>query len=117
MNEIHCLKCDHVWDEEESPDICPYCGNADKQQTVYQTNQKENTMNTAEQFALDQWLSDYPDDMSYPDILTSLSEPDHVWTMDNISVCSAFETLPLSQVAEFIEDTKTHFEIATRGMK
>jgi hypothetical protein len=74
-------------------------------------------MNTAEQFALDQWLSDYPDDMSYPDILTSLSEPNHVWTMDGISVCSAFETLSLSQVAEFIEDTKTHFEIATRGMK
>ena len=74
-------------------------------------------MTTAEQFALDQWLSDYPDDMSYPDILTSLSEPDHVWTMDGISVCGAFETIPLAQVAEFIEDTKTHFEIATRGMK
>jgi hypothetical protein len=74
-------------------------------------------MTTAEQFALDQWLSDYPEDMSYPDILTCLSEPDHVWTMDGISVCGAFETLPLGQVAEFIEDTKTHFELTIRGMK
>jgi hypothetical protein len=46
MIEIHCLKCDHVWGEEESPDICPSCGNTDKQQTVYQTNQKENTIKT-----------------------------------------------------------------------
>jgi hypothetical protein len=75
-------------------------------------------MNTiAETFALDQWLSDYPDDMSYPDILACMSEPDHVWTCDNISVWEVVETFPLGAVAEFIEDTKTHFEIATRGMK
>lgn len=36
-NEVHCLKCDHVWNEEDSPDACPHCGNTDKQQTVYST--------------------------------------------------------------------------------
>jgi rubrerythrin len=39
MNEVHCLKCDHVWEEEKSPDVCPFCGNTDKQQTAYQTEQ------------------------------------------------------------------------------
>jgi hypothetical protein len=33
--EVHCLLCDHVWDEVTSPDSCPHCGNTDKQQTVY----------------------------------------------------------------------------------
>lgn len=33
--EVHCLLCDHVWDEAASPDACPHCGNTDKQQTVY----------------------------------------------------------------------------------
>jgi rubrerythrin len=37
MNDVHCLKCDHVWEEESSPDTCPRCGNSDKQQTAYQT--------------------------------------------------------------------------------
>jgi len=38
-NEVHCLKCDRVWDELESPDACPDCGNTDKEQTVYLTTQ------------------------------------------------------------------------------
>jgi hypothetical protein len=33
---VHCLKCDHVWNESQSPDVCAHCGNTDKQQTVYQ---------------------------------------------------------------------------------
>ena len=33
--QVHCLKCDHVWEEARSPDVCPSCGNTDKQQTVY----------------------------------------------------------------------------------
>lgn len=39
-NEVHCLKCDHVWNEDESPDACPDCGNTDKEQTVYLTEEK-----------------------------------------------------------------------------
>jgi hypothetical protein len=33
---VHCLKCDHVWNESQSPGVCPHCGNTDMQQTVYQ---------------------------------------------------------------------------------
>jgi len=33
---VHCLKCDHVWNESQSPDVCAHCGNIDMQQTVYQ---------------------------------------------------------------------------------
>lgn len=38
--QVHCLRCDHVWDEEDSPDACPHCGNTDKEQTVYLTEEK-----------------------------------------------------------------------------
>jgi hypothetical protein len=33
---VHCLICDHVWNESQSPDVCAHCGNTDMQQTVYQ---------------------------------------------------------------------------------
>lgn len=33
---VHCLKCDHVWNESQSPGVCAHCGNMDMQQTVYQ---------------------------------------------------------------------------------
>jgi hypothetical protein len=36
---VHCIKCDHVWNESQSPDVCAHCGNTDKQQTVYQLAQ------------------------------------------------------------------------------
>jgi hypothetical protein len=35
--QVHCLKCDHVWNEQASPDACPHCGNTDKEQTAYLT--------------------------------------------------------------------------------
>lgn len=38
-NQVHCLKCDHVWDERESLYVCPQCGNTDKEQTVYLTEE------------------------------------------------------------------------------
>jgi rubrerythrin len=39
--EVHCLKCDHVWNEAHSPDVCPHCGNDDKQTTVYLSTEGE----------------------------------------------------------------------------
>ena len=30
--QVHCLKCDHAYLEAE---VCPKCGNTDKQETVY----------------------------------------------------------------------------------
>lgn len=74
-------------------------------------------MTTAENFALDQWLTDYPDDMSYADVLACMREPDNVWTCEHITVWQTVENFTLDQVAEFIDDTKNHFEIAIRGME
>ena len=61
-----------------------------------------------EQFALDEWLTYYPEDMPYADILTLLREAD--WSHEAISVWEVVERHPLSQVAEFIEDTRLHFD-------
>ena len=42
FDEVHCLKCDHVFPEESPISIaCPNCGNADTNQTAYL--QKENS--------------------------------------------------------------------------
>jgi hypothetical protein len=62
----------------------------------------------AEQFALDEWLTYYPEDMPYADILTLLREAD--WSDEAISVWEVVERYPLSQVAEFIENTRIHFD-------
>lgn len=33
---VHCLKCDDIYREEETPiEVCPSCGNTDKKRTVY----------------------------------------------------------------------------------
>jgi hypothetical protein len=60
-----------------------------------------------EQFALDEWLSDYPETMAYEDILLTLTTGDE----DNeITVWAAMKDHPLSHVAGFIDDTRLHFE-------
>ena len=61
-----------------------------------------------EQFALDEWLTYYPENMSYAHILKLLREAD--WSDEAISVWEVVERYPLSQVAEFIEDTRLHFD-------
>lgn len=71
-------------------------------------------MNTkAEQFALDQWLSDYPVNLAYDEIISVLNNAEVDFTIDEISVWEIVEDYPLDQVAEFIEDTKNAFERAT----
>ena len=32
---VHCLKCDHTWQEETPQECCPRCGNPDSADTVY----------------------------------------------------------------------------------
>jgi hypothetical protein len=66
-----------------------------------------------EQFALDEWLTYYPEDMPYADILKLLREAD--WSDEAISVWEVVERYPLSQVAEFIEDTRLHFDRVVGG--
>jgi hypothetical protein len=65
-------------------------------------------MKTSERFALNEWLSDYPEDMSYGEILELMSVDD--WTIDEITVWEVVENFTLDQVSDFIENTRMHFE-------
>jgi hypothetical protein len=69
-------------------------------------------MKLSEQFALNQWLSDYPDDMTYDEVITAL-KVDNQWMVDDITVWYLVENNTTDQVAMFIEDTKDAFERAT----
>ena len=66
-------------------------------------------MTNSESFALNQWLCDYPDDMSYADIIERLSV-ENEWNVDDITVWELVENNTTDQVAEFIEDTKLAYE-------
>lgn len=70
-------------------------------------------MKKSEQFALNQWLSDYPVNLAYDEIISVLNNAEVDFTIDEISVWEIVEDYPLDQVAEFIEDTKNAFERAT----
>ena len=69
-------------------------------------------MKAAEQFALNQWLSDYPEDMTYDEIIAAL-KVENQWMIDDITVWYLVENNTTDQVAMFIEDTKDAFERAT----
>ena len=68
-------------------------------------------MKASEQFALNQWLCDYPDDMTYEEIIAALQVDE--WKIDDITVWYLVENNTTDQVAMFIEDTKDAFERAT----
>ena len=68
-------------------------------------------MKTSERFALNEWLSDYPDDLEYYDILEMMSQDD--WSVDGITVWEVVENFTLDQVSDFIENTRMHFERVT----
>ena len=71
-------------------------------------------MKTSERFALNEWLSDYPDDLEYYDILEMMSQDD--WSVDGITVWEVVENFTLDQVSDFIENTRMHFERVTEEM-
>ena len=70
-------------------------------------------MKTSEHFALDQWLSEYPDELTYEQIIAILRDPNNTWHFEDIYVWEVVEDCTLDQVATFIEDTKKHFERVT----
>lgn len=72
----------------------------------------ENKLSKAERFALDEWLTEYPDDMTYDEIIALLNVKNQ-WMVDDISVWYLVENNTTDQVAIFIGDTKDHFERAT----
>ena len=67
-------------------------------------------MKHSERFALMEWLSEFPDDKTYDEIIEMLNVDD--WVDPDISVWEVVESHDLSQVADFIENTRMHFESA-----
>ena len=74
-------------------------------------------MTHSEQFALDQWLSSYPKDMSYETIMEMLSDGEYDEASEAIGVWEVVQHFPLWQVADLIEDTRGHFEAVVRNMQ
>jgi hypothetical protein len=62
-------------------------------------------MKVSERFALGQWLSDYPDDKTYEEVL-ALIEEEH----DDIILWETIENYPPESVIEMIDDTRSSFE-------
>ena len=73
-------------------------------------------MKISEQFALDQWLTDYPENLTYQGVLDLLHGDSEEWTHELITVWQTVEDCTLWQIAGFIEDTKRHFERITKGL-
>jgi hypothetical protein len=68
-------------------------------------------MKTSERFALNQWLTEYPENLTFGEIIELMLVSG--WTHDQITVWQTVEDCTLDQVAHFICDTQTHFANVT----
>ena len=64
-----------------------------------------NRMKVSERFALGQWLSDYPDDKTYEEVLDLITE-EH----EDVILWEPIENYPPERVIEIIDDTRSSFE-------
>jgi len=69
-----------------------------------------NRMKVSERFALNQWLSDYPDTMSYDAILQALRSDGFDWRETGIYPWELIEDEANEYIAELIEDTCKAFK-------
>ena len=67
-------------------------------------------LSTAECFALDEWLSEYPEDVSYEEVLKLI-----LIGSDEISVWAVAEDYPEYQIVEMIDATLNHFVNVTKN--
>jgi hypothetical protein len=67
-------------------------------------------MRQSERFALMEWLSDFPDDKTYDEIMEMMRDFNHTWTHEDLSVWEVVENHTLDQVADMIDNTRMHFE-------
>lgn len=73
-------------------------------------------MKTSEIFALDTWLSYHPMSLTYDQIIEAMTDRENNAQAQNIDVWQTVETYDYEEVAEFIEDTRTHFANTVRPM-
>ena len=66
-------------------------------------------MKTSELFALNEWLSDYPENASFDDILYLLLDDDD----ESVIPWEVIEDYPRRDIAQFISNTQTHFASVT----
>lgn len=62
-------------------------------------------MKVSEQFALNEWLSDYPAALPYDEVTDLLRDED-----ERIVVWQWFENMPWHELVENIDNTRAHFE-------
>lgn len=73
-------------------------------------------MKKSEQFALNEWLCDYPESLTYSEIIDLMMGDDEngeQWTNEQITVWQTVEHFTLNQVVDFIENTRAHFARVT----
>jgi hypothetical protein len=66
-------------------------------------------MKTSELFAVSQWLSVFPENVTFDDVLYRLLDPND----ETVVPWHVIETYPRRDIAEFIADTQTHFANVT----
>jgi hypothetical protein len=69
-------------------------------------------MTHAEQFALGEWLSEYPEDKTYAEVIELLIDED-----ESVSPWQTVENFPAHQIAELIDSTRHHFQCTVETMK
>jgi hypothetical protein len=74
-------------------------------------------MQVSQRFAVNQWLSDYPDNMAYDEILGLMQNDAYTWSHPLINPWCIVEDCTLSQIADFIEDTRAAFERSLTEIK
>jgi hypothetical protein len=77
-------------------------------------------MKTSERFAINEWLSNYPEGKTYDEIIDMMvgeEDAEDEWTHEQITVWQVVEHFTLRQVAEFIDNTRIHFAQVTNEEK
>ena len=69
-------------------------------------------MKTSERFAVNEWLSDYPEDKTFDEIMDLIYEED-----ESITPWELVENYPAADLIEIIYNTKIHFETVTKPSK
>ena len=69
-------------------------------------------MTHAETFALNEWLTSYPDHLTYDEVCDLLLDED-----ESVSAWQWFETMPPTDLVENIDNTRSHFEHTINAMK
>jgi len=73
-------------------------------------------MKVSERFALNQWLSEHPDTMSYDAILQALRSDGFDWRETGIYPWELVEDEANEYIADLIEDTRKAFESSANDL-